>query len=108
MFNLDRVYIASTTPPATTPLSIIYAGDKMDENTGNNTVPLFVPTGSKAAYSMTLPYSRFQIIEIDYSENEEIKMRHAISHRRYNLFGQPVDENYRGIVIENGIKKVSF
>lgn len=36
----------------------------------------------------------------------DVKSDTAKSTGRYNLLGQPVDENYRGIVIENGVKLV--
>ena len=37
---------------------------------------------------------------------EELNINNAAKSGRFNLMGQPVDENYKGIVIENGVKKI--
>ena len=37
---------------------------------------------------------------------ENLKIDNNVKSGRYNLMGQPVDENYKGIVIENGVKKI--
>ena len=37
---------------------------------------------------------------------EEINVTNNVKSGRYNLLGQPVNENYKGIVIENGVKKI--
>ncbi len=37
---------------------------------------------------------------------EDINVSNNVKSGRYNLLGQPVNENYKGIVIENGVKKI--
>ena len=37
---------------------------------------------------------------------ETINIDNNVKSGRYNILGQPVDENYKGIVIENGVKKI--
>ena len=37
---------------------------------------------------------------------ENISVSNNVKSGRYNLLGQPVNENYKGIVIENGVKKI--
>ena len=37
---------------------------------------------------------------------ESINVNNNVKSGRYNLLGQPVNENYKGIVIENGVKKI--
>ncbi len=37
---------------------------------------------------------------------ETLNLDNNIASGRYNLLGQPVNENYKGIVIENGMKKI--
>ena len=37
---------------------------------------------------------------------ETINLDNKVKNGRYNLMGQPIDENYKGIVIENGVKKI--
>ena len=37
---------------------------------------------------------------------ETLNVDNNVKSGRYNLLGQPVNENYKGIVIENGVKKI--
>ena len=37
---------------------------------------------------------------------ETINVENSVKSGRFNLLGQPVNENYKGIVIENGVKKI--
>ena len=51
------------------------------------------------------------IVHVDGSVNpardiETINLDNQVKSGRYNLLGQPVNENYKGIVIENGVKKI--
>ena len=46
------------------------------------------------------------IIENQATGIETISISNTANTHRFNLLGQPVDENYKGIVIENGVKKI--
>lgn len=67
---------------------------------------LYVPKESVDLYKSAPQWKFFNIQEYS-SGVDEIKMSTQSKHsQRYNLLGQPVDENYHGIVIEDGVKKI--
>ena len=68
---------------------------------------LCVPPQSLELYKRDTNWSRFfHIQSIDNSEVSSITVQESISKQRYNLLGQPVDDDYKGIVIENGQKRI--
>lgn len=67
---------------------------------------LYVPKESIELYKSAPQWKFFNIHE--YTSGVDDIMINAQNKRdqRYDLLGQPVDENYHGIVIENGVKKI--
>lgn len=68
---------------------------------------VFVPEGTLEAYKNTDGWKLFFNISEETSDVEEISVATPQKNRvRYNIMGQPVDENYKGLVIENGKKMI--
>ena len=66
---------------------------------------LLVPQASLELYKNDPNWSQFyKIVAIESSGIDEITVDDGAPRVRYNLQGQPVDDGYRGIVIENGKK----
>ncbi|MBR5119287.1 MAG: hypothetical protein IK100_11690 [Muribaculaceae bacterium] len=77
-----------------TPLNLTY----------DNGQAFMVPEG---VYTFTVDLDPMTLtIEGTISAIETINADMSAKSGRYNLLGQPVNENYKGIVIENGVKKV--
>ena len=72
--------------------------------TFNNGHAFMVPEGE---YKLTVNLEEMTlIIENQATGIETISISNTANTHRFNLLGQPVDENYKGIVIENGVKKI--
>ena len=66
---------------------------------------LLVPQASLESYKNDPNWSQFyKIVAIESSGIDEIPVDDGAPKVRYNMQGQPVDDDYRGIVIENGKK----
>lgn len=83
-------------------------GDAFDSSYANAT--LYVPISSVPLYKSALGWKEFyHIVGIEDSEvdciNEGSQDKNIV---RYNLMGMPVDESYRGVVIENGKKILKY
>jgi len=94
-YNIEEIYLYEPSPDA----NYIYFEPEVKEN-----AILYVPVGSKAIYEAHEEY-RFHkhIVEFDPTAILSTKAQ-AKASIRYNLAGQKVDANYKGIVIENGKK----
>ena len=77
-------------------------------------MPLALTQGDHAfqveegTYTLTvdLEAMTLTIVGESFTGIEEINVTNNVKSGRYNLLGQPVNENYKGIVIENGVKKI--
>ena len=95
--NIDTVVCLATTPPKM---------GKSDCFSGSyERATLLVPRASLELYKNDPNWSLFYKIEaIESSGIDEIPADDDAPRVRYNLHGQPVNDDYRGIVIENGKK----
>ncbi|MBR5640302.1 MAG: hypothetical protein IKW83_11340, partial [Muribaculaceae bacterium] len=72
--------------------------------TYDNGQAFMVPEGE---YTFTVNLEQMTLtIEGTITGIETINAANNVKSGRYNLLGQPVNENYKGIVIENGVKKI--
>ncbi|MBR5085699.1 MAG: hypothetical protein IKX31_01685 [Muribaculaceae bacterium] len=77
------------------PLQLTYNGDPR---------AFMVPEGT---YTFTVDMEALTLTIVgEFTGIETINLNNAVQSGRYNLLGQPVNENYKGIVIENGVKKI--
>ena len=62
----------------------------------------------EGVYTLTvdLEAMTLTIVGESFTGIENINVSNIVNSGRYNLLGQPVNENYKGIVIENGVKKI--
>ena len=62
----------------------------------------------EGTYTLTVDYEAMTLTIVGESKTaiETINLDNQVKSGRYNLLGQPVNENYKGIVIENGVKKI--
>ena len=62
----------------------------------------------EGTYTLTVDMEAMTLTIVGESKTaiETINLDNKVKSGRYNLMGQPVDENYKGIVIENGVKKI--
>ncbi len=94
---VDTVTCLAVTPP------VMEATDCFAGAYGHAT--LFVPQASLELYKNDPNWSQFfKIVAIGTSGIDEIPVDGGALQVRYNLQGQPVGDDYRGIVIENGKK----
>ena len=76
------------------PLSLTY----------DNGQAFMVPEGE---FTFTVDLENMTLtIEGNITGIETLNLDNNVVNGRYNLLGQPVNENYKGIVIENGVKKI--
>ena len=76
--------------------------------------PLALTAGTKAfqveegTYTLTVDMEAMTLTIVGESKTaiETINVENKVKSGRFNLLGQPVNENYKGIVIENGVKKI--
>ena len=94
---MDTVVCHAMTPPVMENHSCF--------NGSYNRATLLVPQASLELYKNDPNWSQFyKIVAIESSGIDEIPVDDGAPRERYNLQGQPVDDDYRGIVIENGKK----
>ncbi len=96
---IDTITCYATTPP---PMDNYYTFES-----SYATAVLYVPEESIELYRNDENWKRFfTILPIDESGINEVPVDPAVEgkHQRYNLMGQPVGDDYHGIVIENGKK----
>ncbi len=96
---IDTITCYATTPP---PMDNYYTFES-----SYATAVLYVPEESIELYRNDENWKRFfTILPIDESGINEVPVDPAVEgkHQRYNLMGQPVGDDYKGIVIENGKK----
>lgn len=66
---------------------------------------LYVPAGTKALYSEATCWKKFKnIVELEDTGIEVVDEKKVTDNTLYNITGQKVDENYRGVVVRNGKK----
>ncbi len=94
---IDTVFCYATTPPK-------MASANCFSGVYDRAV-LLVPQASLELYKNDPNWSQFyKIVAIESSGIDEIPVDDGAPSERYNLQGQPVGDDYRGIVIENGRK----
>jgi len=94
---IDTVFCHATTPPK-------MASANCFSGVYDRAV-LLVPQASLELYKNDPNWSQFyKIVAIESSGIDEIPVDDGAPRERYNLQGQPVGDDYRGIVIENGRK----
>lgn len=91
---LKAIESAATVPPT--------IDDKTFSQVTNQNAQLIVPDGCVNSYNMAQYWERF--FNIESSDVNEVITDSDKPAGRYNLQGQPVGNDYRGIVIENGRK----
>ena len=117
--KLEEVYISNTIESigemafsGCTNIFEIWVGSKkaiagneniFSEDTYNNAL-LYVPQGRKFAYERTAPWSRFYIVEIDFTGVEDINEQGTVNNIVYDLRGSVVENPTNGIYIVNGKK----
>lgn len=95
--SIDTVVCYATTPPVMENINCF--------NGAYGRATLFVPQASLELYKNDPNWSQFyKIVAIESSGIDEIPVDDGAPRERYNLQGQPVDDDYRGIIIENGKK----
>lgn len=95
--SVDSVICYATTPPVMENDICFYGAYER--------ATLFVPQASLELYKNDTNWSQFyKIVAIESSGIDEIPVDNGAPRVRYNLHGQPVGDDYRGIVIENGKK----
>lgn len=98
----DENYLLSVTANRGTPSNIL------DGTFSSKTLTrgkLWVPVGSHDAYAAARVWKEFHnILEIEDAGIEDVTEVPVIAPTVYNLSGQQVNDNYRGIVISNGRK----
>lgn len=95
--SVDSVICYATTPPVMENDICFYGAYER--------ATLFVPQASLELYKNDTNWSQFyKIVAIESSGIDEIPVDNGAPRVRYNLQGQPVGDDYRGIVIENGKK----
>lgn len=96
-YSVDSVICLATTPP------VMESPNCFEGAYGQAT--LLVPQASLQLYKNDPNWSQFyKIVAIESSGIDEITVDDGAPKVRYNMQGQPVDDDYRGIVIENGRK----
>ena len=62
----------------------------------------------EGTYTLTVDMDQMTltIVGESFTGVENLNVNNIAKSGRYNLLGQPVNENYKGIVIENGVKKI--
>ena len=96
---IENIYCTATTPP------IMLCDDCFESSYSTST--LYVPESSIDKYKTAYGWKKFfQILPIDESGINGVPVDPAVEvkRQRYNLMGQPVGDDYHGIVIENGKK----
>ena len=117
--KLEEVYISNTIESigemafsGCTNIFEIWVGSKkaiagneniFSEDTYNNAL-LHVPQGRKFAYERTAPWSRFHIVEMDFTGVEDINEQGTVNNIVYDLRGSVVENPINGIYIVNGKK----
>ena len=98
---IDSIYCTATIPPSL-----------LNENcfeSSYSSATLYVPKPSVEKYKTTYGWKNFfQILPIEETGIIEVAVDPAVEgkRQRYNIMGQPVGDDYKGIVIENGKKEV--
>jgi hypothetical protein len=95
---IGEIYCTATIPPT------MLCDDCFE--TSYSSATLYVPESSLEKYKTAYGWKRFfQILPIEESAINEVPVDSTTGkHQRYNLMGQPVGDDYHGIVIENGKK----
>ena len=82
----------------------ITGNENIFETDTYNNATLFVPIGRKFEYEKTMPWSRFNIQEMDFTGIEDMKYEDVKVKGVYDLHGKKVENPTNGIYIINGKK----
>ena len=77
--------------------------DVFSSDTYNNAC-LYVPEGRKFAYERTTPWNNFYIVEMDFTDIDDVKDENGEVETIYDLNGRAVENPSNGIYIINGKK----